>query len=97
MEPGEGNRDNISAEVDLLMTELKPCQLIPNVSVGLELEKLKSWESALFALSTASEDCVTQTPFFDGNLAHFQPGLGAGVDLRKILPAVVMWWWLCSY
>lgn len=42
MEPGEGNRDNISAEVDLLMTELKPCQLIPNISVGLKLEKLKS-------------------------------------------------------
>lgn len=42
MEPGEGNRDNISAEVDLLMTELKPCQMIPNISVGLKLEKLKS-------------------------------------------------------
>lgn len=91
MEPGEGNRDNISAEVDLLMTELKPCQLIPNVSVGLKLEKLKSWESALFALSTASEDCVTQTPSFDGNLAPLQPGLGAGVDLGKILPSVVSW------
>lgn len=73
MEPGEGNRDNISAEVDLLMAELKPCQLLPNASVGLKLEKVKSSESALFALSTASEECVTQTPFFDGNLADIQP------------------------
>lgn len=85
MEPGEGNRGNISAAVDLLMTELKPCQLIPNVSVGLKLGKLKSGESALFALSTASEGGVTQTPFFDGNLAHLQPGLGAGVGLGEIL------------
>lgn len=71
MEPGEGNRDNISAGVDLLMTELKPCQLVPNVSVGLNHEKLKSWESALFALSTAAEGSAPQTPFLDGNLSPF--------------------------
>lgn len=73
MEPGEGNREIISAEVDL-MAELKSCQLVLNASVGLKLKKLKSSESALFALSTASEECVTQTPFLDGNLAHLQPG-----------------------